>query len=103
MMPRAIDDQDGPLPGEATPNDRRDWIARIAAIADSIGIPLDPDAIDPETTLDIGTIPVADAFRLALDGRATHLDSFAQAGARRWRIEIIDADGGEPVLATVLT
>lgn len=99
----SIDDQDGPLPGEATPNDRRAWVARIAAIADSIGIPLDPDAIDDATTLDIGTIRATDALRLAFDDRAVSLDSFAQAGARRWRIEIIDADGEDPVLASVLT
>lgn len=117
MMPRAIDDQDGPLPGEApgprfpcrrgaddesTP-ERRAWIARIARIAESTGIPLDHAAIDDATTLDIGVIPVADAFRLALAGLATDLGSFTRDGHRRWRIEIPTADDGEPVTATVLT
>ena len=116
-MPRSIDDQDGPLPGEApgprfparrvadddpTP-ERHPWIERIARVAKSTGIPLDPAAIDDATTLDIGVIPVADAFRLALAGLATDLGSFTRDGVRRWRIEIPNADDGEPVTATVLT
>lgn len=117
QMTRSIDDQDGPLPGEApgprfpsrrvvedepTP-ERHPWIERIARVAKSTGIPLDHAAIDDATTLDIGVIPVADAFRLALAGLATDLGSFTRDGRRRWRIEIHNADDGEPVTATVLT
>lgn len=116
-MTRSIDDQDGPLPGEAPgprfPSrrvvgddpapERRAWVARIARVAKSTGIPLDDASLDDATTLDIGVIPVADAFRLALAGLATDLGSFTRDGRRRWRIEIHNADDGEPVTATVLT
>ena len=96
-----------PLPTTTTETtstpERRAWVARVARIAQSTGLPLNPDAIDPATTIYIGMIPVADALRLALAGRATDLGSFARNGLRWWKIEITDADDGEPVVATVLT
>ena len=83
--------------------ERRAWVARIARIATAIGIPLDPDAIDDATTINIGTIRATDGLRLALLGNARRLDDYAHAGMRRWHIEIDGADDGEPVTATVLT
>lgn len=83
--------------------ERRAWVARVARIAQSTGLPLNPDALAAEPVINIGMIPVADALRLALAGRATDLGSFARNGLRRWKIEITDADDGEPVVATVLT
>ena len=99
MPVRSINDQPGPLPGERTPADQAAWDARIADIAATIGLKLNHDSIEESTTLDIGVLRAADAFRLAVAGHVGIFARYPDGGMTEFHLEI-DADG-ECVRATV--
>jgi hypothetical protein len=99
MPIRSINDQPGPLPGERTPDAQAAWDARVASIADDLGLKLNPDSIEESTTLDIGPLRAADAFRLAVAGHVGIFARYSEGGLTRYHLEI-DADG-ECVRATV--
>ena len=98
-MPLSILDKNGPLPGERTPAAQAAWDARVAAVAKAIGIKLNPDSIEESTTLDIGPLRPADAFRLAVAGHVGIYARYSEDGLMRYHLEI-DADG-ETVRARV--
>ena len=88
MPVRSINDQPGPLPGERSPGDQAAWDARVANIADELGIKLNPDSIEESTTLDIGVLRAADAFRLAVAGHVSIYARYPEGGLTRYHLEI---------------
>ena len=99
MPIRALEDSPGFLPGERTPADQAAWDARVDSIADALGLKLSPDSIEESTTLDIGPLRAADAFRLAVAGRVWIYARYSEGGLMRYHLEI-DVDD-ETVRATV--
>ena len=98
-MPLSILDKNGPLPGERTPAAQAAWDARVAAVAKAIGIKLNPDSIEESTTLDIGRLRPADAFRLAVAGHVGIYARYPEGGLTCYHLEISADD--ETVRATV--
>jgi len=98
-MPRSILDENGPLPGERTPAAQAAWDARVSDIATALGLKLNPDNIEESTTLDIGPLRAADAFRLAVAGHVGIFARYSEGGLTQFHLEI-DA-GDETVRATV--
>lgn len=102
MPVQSINDRPGLLPGERTPEAQAAWEARIARIGDSLNMPLDPDAIEEETTINVGPLGAKRALRLALEGRMDVLASYPLGDGRiEYHVSVSDADDGEPVCATV--
>jgi len=99
MPVRSINDHPGLLPGERTPAAQAAWDARVSDIATTLGLKLNPDSIEESTTLDIGRLRAADAFRLAVAGHVGIYARYPEGGLMRYHLEI-DADG-ETVRATV--
>jgi len=99
MPIRALEDSPGFLPGERTPGAQAAWDARVSDIATTLGLKLNPDNIEESTTLDIGPIRPADAFRLAVAGHVGIFARYPEGGLTRYHLEI-DADG-ECIRATV--